>query len=66
MYLEPSQTSKMDLFAKIVNVFQPLTIFAESFILDVRLGSAYASVVSLCIFLLEKRGLDKCESHLNF
>ena len=40
-YLEPSQTSKMDLFAKIVNRFQPLTIFAESSMLDVWQSSEY-------------------------
>ena len=31
-YSEPSQTSKMKLFVKIVNGFQPFTIFAKSFI----------------------------------
>ena len=31
---EPSQVFKMELFAKIVNGFQPLAIFAKSFILD--------------------------------
>ena len=30
-YSEPSQTSKMVLFAEIVNDFQPLTIFTKSF-----------------------------------
>ena len=33
--LEPCQTSKMELFAKRVNGFQPLTIFAKSSILDI-------------------------------
>ena len=42
-YSEPSWTSKMDLFAKIVNGWTPLTIFAKRSILDVRLGSEYAS-----------------------
>ena len=37
-YSEPSRTSKMELFAKIANCFQPLTIF----ILDVRQESEYA------------------------
>ena len=32
---EPSQTFKMELFAKIVNSFQPSTIFTKSSILDV-------------------------------
>ena len=42
-YSEPSRTSKLELFSKIVNGWKPLTIFAESFILDVRLGSKYVS-----------------------
>ena len=42
---EPSQTSKMELVAEIINCFKPLTIFAETFILDVLLGSEYASVL---------------------
>ena len=41
-YPEPSQTSKMELFAKIVNGFYPLTIFGKSFILDIWLGSVCA------------------------
>ena len=32
--LEPQQTSKMELFAKIVNDLKPLTICAKSSILD--------------------------------
>ena len=32
---EPCQTFKMELFAKIVNGFQTLTVFAKSSILDV-------------------------------
>ena len=43
MYSEPSSTSKMMLFAKIVNDFQTLTIFAKSSILFLQLGSEYAS-----------------------
>ena len=38
-YSEPSGTSKMEVFAKIVNSCQPLIIFAKSSILDVWLGS---------------------------
>ena len=38
-YSEPYQTSKMELFAKIVNDFQPLTIFAKSSVVDVWQGS---------------------------
>ena len=37
--LEPSQIFKMEPFAKIINAFQPITIFAKSSILDVSLGS---------------------------
>ena len=40
---EPSQTSKMNLFAEIFNGIQPLTILANNAILDVLLGSEYAS-----------------------
>ena len=42
MYSEPSQTSKMKLFAKIIKGFQQLTIFVERSILDVQLCSEYA------------------------
>ena len=35
--------SKMELFAKIVKGFQLLTIFIKSSILDIRIGSEYAS-----------------------
>ena len=41
-YLEPSQTSKMTFFAKIVDGFQLPTIFANKFILHVRKGFEYA------------------------
>ena len=40
-YSEPSRIYQTELFAKIVNGFQQLTIFAKSSILDVRLGSEY-------------------------
>ena len=43
VYPEPCQTSKMELFAKIINSFQPLTIILKSFILDVWHGYEYAS-----------------------
>ena len=33
----------MELFAKIVNVWKPLIIFAKISILDIRLGFEYAS-----------------------
>ena len=42
-YSEPCQTSKIERFAKIVNVFQPLTTFAKRTILDVWQGSEYPS-----------------------
>ena len=40
-FSEPSQTSKMELFEKIVNDFQFLTIFPKSFLLDLWLASGY-------------------------
>ena len=41
-YLVHCQASKMELFAKIVNGFKPLAIFATCFILDVWQDSGYA------------------------
>ena len=41
VYLEPCHTSKMDRFAKIVNSYKPLTIFAKRSILDIWQGSEY-------------------------
>ena len=38
---EPSQTSKMDLFANIAITWKPLTIFATNSILNNWLGSKY-------------------------
>ena len=46
VYSEPSQTSKMEIFAKIVNSQKSWTIFTESSILDVQLGSEYVSASS--------------------
>ena len=43
MYLEPIQTSKMELFVKIVNSLMLLTILTNSSILDVWLGSNIAT-----------------------
>ena len=40
-YSEPSRTSKMKLFPKILNGLKQLIIFAKSSILDIRLGSKY-------------------------
>ena len=39
VYSEPCQISKMELYAQIVNGFQPLTIIEKSSILDVWQGS---------------------------
>ena len=44
-YSEPCQTSKMELYVKIVEGGRPLANFAKSFILDVWQGSEYASRV---------------------
>ena len=41
-YSQPSQTSKMEVFIKIVNGFQPFTVFIKSSILDIWLGYEYA------------------------
>ena len=46
-YSEPSRTSKMGLFTKIVNGWKPLNIFAKRSIVDVRQGSE--SVSDLCL-----------------
>ena len=43
VYLEPSQTSKIELSAKIFNSLKPVTIFSKSSILDVWLSFEYAS-----------------------
>ena len=43
MYSEPSETPKFDLFAKIVDCIQPLTIFSENFLLGVSQDYEYAS-----------------------
>ena len=45
VYSDPFQTSNMEFFAKIVNVWKPFTIFAGSSILDVWEVSEYTSVV---------------------
>ena len=42
--LETNQTSKMELFVKIVNGIKSLTIFTKGFILDVWMGFKYTSV----------------------
>ena len=40
-YSKSSETSNMKFFAKTINAFQLLIIFAKSFILDIRQGSDY-------------------------
>ena len=45
-YSKPCQTSRMGLFPKIVYGFRSLTIIVKSSILDIRLGSEYASTDS--------------------
>ena len=35
VHSEPSQTSKMEFFGKLIDGFQPFSIFARSFIIDV-------------------------------
>ena len=45
-YSEPCQTSKMEVFAKIMNGFSFLTIFAKSCILDVWQDSEFVSEAS--------------------
>ena len=56
-YSERSQTSKMELFWKIVNGWKPLTVFAKSFILDVPLGLEY-DFVHFCIYSSESSCLN--------
>ena len=46
-YLEPSQTSKMELFTKINNSSKPLTFSAKSSILDILLGPENVSGFTL-------------------
>ena len=43
VYNETIQTSKIEPFVKLVNGWKPLIIFAKRFILDIWLGSEYAS-----------------------
>ena len=41
MYSETRQTSKIEIFVEIVNIFETLTIFAKVSILDVWQGSEH-------------------------
>ena len=50
VYLEPNQTSTIELFAKLVKAFQLLTIFAKNSIADVWLGFKYSSEFFAKIF----------------
>ena len=43
-HIQLSQAFKRELFAKIINDFQPLIIFVKNFNLDAWLGSEYTSV----------------------
>ena len=43
VYSDPIQTSKMEPFEKLVNGSKPIIIFAISNVLDIQLGSEYAS-----------------------
>ena len=43
LFSEPGQTSKTELFVKIVNSIKLLTIFTKSFNLDTWMGSKYTS-----------------------
>ena len=52
LYSEPSRTSTMKLFAKIVKDFQLLTIFIKSIILDIRLCFEYASEQQAFLIIL--------------
>ena len=45
-HLEPSRIPKVKRFVKIVSGFQPITIFAKSFILNGRLGFGHISVTA--------------------
>ena len=49
MCLNSCPISKTELFGKIVKDWKPLAIFAKRFILDVCLGSEYASVIKLLL-----------------
>ena len=50
VYSEPSQTSKMELFAKRVNDWKLLTFFVKNSVLDVWQGSEYTSSVCSSMF----------------
>ena len=45
-YLEPYETSKMELYVKIFNAKKPSSIFVKNTIEDVWVGSKYVSVIN--------------------
>ena len=49
-YSEHCQTSKMELFEKIIEGFESLTIFEKHSILNVWQGSEDASAANICLF----------------
>ena len=53
-YSKPSQTSKMEIFARIV-----LTIFAKNSIFDVPPGSGYASAFSTLSKITDHKSSDR-------
>ena len=54
---EKCQTSKMERFAKIVNSWKPLTIFAQRYILDVWQNSEYTFGMSLYVHIFVSKTL---------
>ena len=52
-YSEACQTSKVELFAKLVTGFQPLNVFRKCSILDVWLSSEYASEIIYAICMIK-------------
>ena len=57
-YLEPCQTSKMNLFGKIVDGFLPWSVFVKSSILDVWQGFEYTSIYSKCKKIQNRKTSD--------
>ena len=64
VYSEPSWTYKIELFAKMFNSWKSLTIFAKNSILDVRLGSEYASLLQFLNVNFEEIIFVLAELHL--
>ena len=53
-YTAPCQTSKMDLFPKMVKSLQPFTIFAKNLIIDVLQGSVHTYADLKHIYFISK------------